>query len=55
MTRPLTIGGLVSLLVAFPTVLAYKIAHLSYDAIPFKARRPAVFRAPPSRAALPMT
>lgn len=36
MTRPLTIGGLVTLLVAFPTVLGYKLAHLNADALPFK-------------------
>lgn len=36
MTKPLTIGAIVSLLVAFPTVLTYKIAHLSFDAVPFR-------------------
>ncbi len=36
MTKPLTIGGLVTLLVAFPTALGYKLAHLDADALPFK-------------------
>lgn len=35
MQKPLTVGRLVSLLIAFPTVLAYKIAHLSLTKTPF--------------------
>jgi len=31
-----TIGGLVTLLVAFPTVLGYKLAHFDADAVPFE-------------------
>jgi hypothetical protein len=36
MTKGLTIGGLVTLLVGFPTALGYKLAHLDADALPFK-------------------
>jgi len=36
MTSAPTIGGLVTLLVAFPTVLGYKLAHFDADAVPFK-------------------
>ena len=36
MTDAPTIGGLVTLLVAFPTVLGYKLAHLDASALPFK-------------------
>jgi hypothetical protein len=36
MTKAPTIGGLVTLLVAFPTALGYKLAHLDADALPFK-------------------
>ncbi|HTU84185.1 MAG TPA: hypothetical protein VMF57_01350 [Solirubrobacteraceae bacterium] len=36
MSKAPTVGGLVTLLVAFPTVLGYKLAHLDADALPFK-------------------
>ena len=36
MSKGLTIGGLVTLLVAFPTALGYKLAHFDSDALPFK-------------------
>ena len=36
MSSPPTIGGLVTLLVAFPTVLGYKLGHFDADAVPFK-------------------
>jgi hypothetical protein len=36
MTTPITIGSLVTLLVAFPTALGYKLAHFDADALPFK-------------------
>jgi hypothetical protein len=36
MTKAPTIGGMVTLLVAFPTALGYKLAHLDADALPFK-------------------
>ncbi|HEX4012018.1 MAG TPA: hypothetical protein VHX62_18495 [Solirubrobacteraceae bacterium] len=40
-----TIGGLVTLLVAFPTALGYKLAHFDADALPFKnARTSSVLR-----------
>jgi hypothetical protein len=35
MTKAPTIGGMVTLLVAFPTALGYKLAHLDADALPF--------------------
>jgi hypothetical protein len=40
MSKAPTIGGLVTLLVAFPTVLGYKLAHLDADAAPFKDAKP---------------
>jgi len=36
MSKAPTVGGLVTLLVAFPTALGYKLAHLDADALPFK-------------------
>lgn len=36
MTNAPTIGEMVTLLVAFPTVLGYTLAHLDADAVPFK-------------------
>ena len=36
MSNAPTVGGLVTLLVAFPTVLGYKLAHLDANALPFK-------------------
>jgi hypothetical protein len=36
MTKAPTIGAVVTLLVAFPTALGYKLAHLDADALPFK-------------------
>jgi hypothetical protein len=46
MTKTPTIGGLITLLVAFPTALGYKLAHLDADALPFKnAKTTSVLRA----------
>ena len=36
MSKAPTVGGLVTLLIAFPTVLGYKLAHLDAGALPFK-------------------
>ena len=36
MSKAPTVGGLVTLLVAFPTVLGYKLAHLDANALPFQ-------------------
>ena len=36
MTKGPTVGEMVTLLVAFPTALGYKLAHLDADALPFK-------------------
>ena len=36
MSKAPTVGGLVTLLVAFPTVLGYKLAHLNADVLPFQ-------------------
>lgn len=36
MTQAPTIGAMVTLLVAFPTVLGFKLVHLDADALPFK-------------------
>ena len=33
---PLTIGKVATLMMAFPAVVAYKVAHLDFDAAPFK-------------------
>jgi len=45
MTKGLTIGGLVTLLVAFPAALGYKLAHLDADSLPFKSAKDQLSRA----------
>ena len=40
MTKAPTVGGLVTLVIAFPTALGYKLAHFDADALPFKNTRP---------------